>query len=221
MPLEWIPYAHADQIDGVCIDLETGGLGDSAPILSIGAVACLADGRPVRLVQTAPIGHQPSIAWSGTFHQLVQPRPGSIVAPEAIAVNGYSEYRWINEGAIPELDALQAFTAWLRNVAGGDPHRLLATAHKAAFDCGHLEHAYRRYGIDLPLSHRWACTMQHLIDWRRGTGTPGSCGLADGGLLCGHWTSEQAAREHHHALHDALACAALARWLRQRTTYHL
>jgi DNA polymerase III epsilon subunit-like protein len=95
----------------IAIDTETGGTNPSkSALLSISACH-LADR-------------------SKNFTVFIQPAEGLEIDAEAAAVNGYSPELWKERGAVPLLDALRRFKAWLP-YSGNDP-----LAHNAGFRQG-------------------------------------------------------------------------------------
>lgn len=141
----------------VAIDTETGGAGETEcmthALLSIGAYAL-----------------HPVTGQVFTFHQLVFPRPGLIVSPGAVAVNGYSREKWIAGKAVEEDVAVIRFFSWLAWVAGAMgcvDGKLTALAHNSGHDRGFLSAAFGRYGLleELEysvLSRRWRCSCAAL-----------------------------------------------------------
>lgn len=110
----------------IVIDVEGGSLNpETGALLDIAAVE-LRDGEIRR-----------------SFRQRVLPEPGLLIEPDAVACNGYAPEKWAEWGAIPEVEALGAFLAFL----GGFGRDLLTWAgHNTAFDRRYIEAAFIRQG---------------------------------------------------------------------------
>jgi len=171
----------------LAIDLETGGLDPTVhPILSISAVPGW-DAKP--------------------FHQLVLPKEGDCLNPEAVAVNGYDRNAWVQLGAIPIEEALERFRLWLLERPADVPVAV-PLAHNAAFDSAFL----LRYGaVKIPaLSSRWECSRAALLVAQR-------AGLVRrGGSSLDHLASLAglpARGAVHYGPEDARLCLDGYRWL--------
>lgn len=139
------------------IDTETGGAGElectTHALLSIGAAVDLQDGT------------------RRTFHTYVLPAPGLIISPGAVAVNGYSPDRWIDNGAVSEREALQRLIHWIirwwvnRGEWAAD-QKVTLVAHNAGHDRGFLTAAIARRGLldewESLVSRRWRCSCALL-----------------------------------------------------------
>lgn len=124
----------------LAIDVETGGFHPGRhALLSIAAVPTW-DQEP--------------------FYQLIVPEPGLHVEPEAAWVNGYSDKRWAEGGAVPLDLAFARFETWLEE-RPTEITSVGALAHNAGFDRAWMEWGVQCSGIDLThlVAHRWRCSM--------------------------------------------------------------
>lgn len=114
------------------IDCETGGLNPATDaLLSVAGV--ITDGAGSTVLSS--------------FNVKVLPALGTIVSPEAAAINGYTPEAWAAAGAVNELDALpKVFDAVRSTVWVGQNPR---------FDIDFLTAAFLRHGQKLPLGWRY------------------------------------------------------------------
>ncbi|MFM9963577.1 MAG: exonuclease domain-containing protein [Planctomycetaceae bacterium] len=184
----------------VFVDLETGGLEPSRPILQIAAVAVTSTLREVEVFE-AKLSFDEADA-----------------SPESLRKNHYSRARWEREGREPRKVAGE-FSSFLRRHASVDhPTRdgrviqvAQIVAHNAAFDGAFLEAWYDRHGMFLPASRRVLCTMQRAI-WLfhedKSLTPPTDYKLA---TLCEYFGVRLKAHEAHDALIDVRATVELYR----------
>lgn len=172
----------------IVIDTETGGVipGKSA-LLSISA--CYYENP------------------SHTFNVYIKPDPSLEINSEAAAVNGYSEKLWAERGAVPLVEALRRFKAWM------PPRGNSPLAHNAAFDKSFLDAAEQQTGFNTYLQRRWRCSMSAFMFATDALGlNPENFKLETLARLSGHWSPEFV-RGAHQSIDDVIACAAGYRWL--------
>lgn len=183
------------------IDLETTSLSYRCGLVELGCV--LVDDQHHAL---------PVIAeWQACCH----PRAGADICEQALAINGYDPSVWEQRDAYPsEAPMLIDFATWLN----GHTIASYATplAHNASFDRPRLELACEAASVRLRLGYQWEDTLPLARTWRRLAQRPGKCGLADLAWLAGHWTEQEEALRHHHALEDCRATLAVLRWLQEQ-----
>lgn len=171
----------------IAIDTETGGThpGRSA-LLSISA--CHVDNPAT------------------SFTVFLLPADGDEIHPSAAAVNGYTPELWAERGAVPLLEGLKRFKAWLP-YRGNSP-----LAHNASFDDDMIQAAEEKVGFKLYLQKRWRCSMALSMGLNDALGL----NLPDFRLdtlarLCGHWAADYE-RGSHQSIDDVRACAAIWTW---------
>jgi DNA polymerase III epsilon subunit-like protein len=174
----------------LAIDVETGGLqpGRQA-LLSIAAVPTW-DQEP--------------------FYQLVVPCPGLEVEEEAVKINGYSDKRWAEGGAVTLDVALGKLVDWLFE-RPMEIRKVQPLAHNAGFDRAWLAWGQQYSGIEVKAlrEHRWRCSMAAMQFCQDAGLLPeGKCSLD---ALCKLAGIDRPAV--HHALADAAACLAGYGWL--------
>lgn len=142
-----------------------------------------------------------------TFTAFIKPDPGLNLNPEAVAVNGYSPEEWERRGAVPLLEALRRFKAWLP-YSGNTP-----LAHNATFDRQFIEAAERRTGFKTYLQYRWHCSMSAFMFCNAvfNLGAP-DFKLETLARMAGHW-KDGFVRGQHQSSDDVVACAVGYRWL--------
>lgn len=181
----------------IAIDTETGGLlAHRHALLSLAAVA----------------------SWEvEPFHVFILPEPGYVIEKEAARKNGYAPELWQERGAMPLKHALIGFQHWLAaSGAVGCECSATPLAHNAGFDRAFLDHATASTGLDLPLPHRWRCSMAALL-------LAQDAGYFDGrefasldtlGEISGFWEKEKR-QPAHDALQDARCCLHGYQFLRR------
>lgn len=117
-------------ISGVVIDVETGGLDELRnPLLAIAALD-VRDGIVAR-----------------EFEVRVAPFYGSVVDPEAAAVNGWTEDKW---DGVPEATALRRLLDWM------PIGRPIWIGHNTPYDRRFLLAALGRHGMEESMEARWS-----------------------------------------------------------------
>ncbi len=125
------------------------------------------------------------------FYSLIHPAP-NYYNPHNVRVHGLTRADTDSADYFPEV--------W----AGVEPiiEGLPLVAHNKAFDEKCLRAAFERYRLDYP-GYEFHCTL--MAARRQLRGKIPSCGLAYVAAWCGYDLTN-----HHHALADAEACAAIA-----------
>lgn len=181
----------------IALDTETGGLipGQHA-LLSVGLAELDSNFEPVRKMQ---------VLMFPAFNCIE-----SQINPEALKWNGYTREGWLAKGAVELREGMQQVADWLDECADGVRFPL---CHGAPFDRPFIEAAERLSKIPLGLGHRWRCSHALAYGVQDALGLQfDSASLDCLGVMCGHWEPGQRAKAHD-ALEDALACAAVYRWL--------
>lgn len=147
---------------------------------------------------------------SKNFTVFIKPDSNLEIDAEAAAVNGYDPVEWEKRGAVPLLEALRRFKAWLP-FSGNDP-----LAHNAGFDKAFLEEAERQANFRLYLRYRWRCSMAglFLVNDALNLGLP-DLKLETLARAAGHWKPDFV-RGAHQSLEDVQACAAGWLWLTEK-----
>lgn len=125
-----------------------------------------------------------------TYYSLIKPEPDYYIR-RFTAIHGLSAADTENARVFPEV------WAEIEPIIAGLP----LVAHNKMFDEGCLKAVFRCYGMDYP-DYEFLCT--YLAARRVIRGTP-NYRLNTIAALCGYDL-----RQHHHALADAEACAAIA-----------
>jgi len=186
------------------VDLETGGLEPTRPIIQIAAIAV-----------DAALAEIESLEIKIRFDK-------SKVDPVALRKNSYDPETWQRD-AVGENDAAKAFASFLRRHAtvdcmskGGRPYRVAQlAAHNAAFDGPFLRAWFSRLGMFLPAHPRVLCTLQRTV-WlfheHKELTPPADFAL---GTLCEYFGVRLAKEEAHDALADIRATVDLYRGITQ------
>lgn len=170
----------------IAIDLETGGVDVGVnPVLSVAAVCS-----------------------EGTFHRYVIPVEGMVIDARAAEVNGYTEDRWRELGAVEMRQAAADLKAWLISLKV-PKNRLRPVAHNAAFDRGFLAWMGRVTHYEFPLDYHWECTMSMLSTLIRAGVVP--AGRVNLDRLCALTGFNR--KEPHDALCDAHGCLLGLEWM--------
>ncbi|MGE0372231.1 MAG: ribonuclease T [Gammaproteobacteria bacterium] len=182
----------------VVVDVETGGINPATDALLEIAVVLLGYDERGRL---APLS---------THSHHVQPFPGAVLNPEALAFNGIDPYHPFR-AAVDEKEALQALFPVVRHaVRDGGCTRAILVGHNPILDLGFLNAAVERTGIKRNPFHPFSS-----FD------TASLAGLAFGqtvlarAVQCAGFTWDQS--QAHSAIYDAertadLFCAIVNRW---------
>lgn len=191
----------ADRFRGflpVVVDVETGGINPATDALLEIAIVLLDYDAQGRLAPTATHSHH------------VQPFPGAVLNPEALAFNGIDPHHPFR-GAIDEKEALQALFLEVRHkVRATGCTRAILVGHNPILDLGFLNAAVERNAIKRNPFHPFSS-----FD------TASLAGLAYGqtvlarAVQCAGFTWNQ--DEAHSAIYDAertadLFCAIVNRW---------
>ena len=191
----------------VFVDIETGGLETSRPIIQIGAIAvdrelCEAERFEIKI----------------QFDE-------SKACPHALRRIHYRRAEW-RRTAIPARRAALLFSRFLRRHATVEVHgrRLSAfrvaqlAAHNAEFDGAFLRTWYGRLGLFLPASYRVLCTLQRTYWYFHEN--PQLCPPDDYRLLtlCNYFGIPLRTDQAHEALNDAQASVDLYRVLDSKDT---
>jgi hypothetical protein len=191
----------------VFVDIETGGLEHTRPIIQMAAVAAHASlsDRPGEFELVDVQGFEAKVL----FDEKQATR-------ESLRKNSYDRELWLEEGLEPKT-AAYGFAKFLREHAtidmlaqGGGSYRVAQlVAHNAAFDGPFLHAWYQRLGIFCPASYRVMCTMQRamwLIHERKHMTPPADYKL---GTLCEYFGVRLRPEEAHNALFDVRATLEL------------
>jgi len=182
----------------VVVDVETGGINPATDALLEIAVVLLGYDEQGRL---APLS---------THSHHVQPFPGAVLNPEALAFNGIDPYHPFR-AAVDEKEALQALFPVVRHaVRDGGCTRAILVGHNPILDLGFLNAAVERTGIKRNPFHPFSS-----FD------TASLAGLAFGqtvlarAVQCAGFTWDQS--QAHSAIYDAertadLFCAIVNEW---------
>ncbi len=186
----------------VFVDIETGGLRPSRPIIQLAAVAVDANLRALE-----------SIELKVRFDE-------SACNPFALKKNSFSREIWAAEG-LPRKAAAFKFSAFLRRHAtidlsssGGTPYRVAQlAAHNAEFDGPRIHAWFKRIGLFCPARRQVLCTLQrclwHVAEHENET-PPADFKLR---TLCQYFGVPLRESEAHDALVDVRATLALYRAL--------
>lgn len=193
-------------MQGVYLDLETGGLELTHPVIQIAAAYIDAHG-----------------AETATFECKVQFDP-AVCDPEALKVNHYDPEVWA-ANAVPERAAARGFAAWLRGCAhmrlmskAGRPYEVarLIGHNIVAFDIPRLRALMERGGVGFWKGCWWypLDTYQRAIWWFTERGiTPLNYQL---GTIASYFGIEVPVA--HEALADVRTCVKVTRALLERQT---
>ena len=193
----------------IFVDIESGGLEHTRPIIQIAAIAALpaSTGKPGEVELTDVEGFEAKILFREKD-----------AAPESLKKNSYDRELWLEQGLPPKRAAYE-FAQFLRDHAtvdmvaqGGGSYRVAQlVAHNAAFDGPFLHAWYQRLGIFCPASYRVFCTMQRAM-WlfhEDMTLTPPADYKL--GTLCEYFGVPLPESEAHNALADVRATLGLYR----------
>lgn len=175
----------------IAIDCETGGLDETKhALLSVGLVELDENFNPVRLKE-------------------VFIKPTLEVQVEAARINGYSVGEWEKNSALRVEDAMAQVLVWL-------PKEFTFIAHNSDFDKNFFERNLFNSKIPHEVGgdkiYQWGCTKKL---YQSIAGDP--CNLSTAAVKVGHWPQDYS-RKVHGALIDALACAAVYKWCKQKIT---
>lgn len=133
----------------------------------------------------------------------ILPQAGKVIEPTAAMINGYSEDRWAERGAI-DIDAARA-----RIIELFAPYdSIIAFAHNAPFDKNWTEEYIPEI---MPKIREWQCTQKWLRRYCNANGIPiekGTLKLENGCKLAGYRQVDR-----HGALEDCFSGAGLTRFL--------
>lgn len=186
----------------VFVDLETGGIETTRPIIQI---AALAVDRQLNELDTFEVKIR--------FDERA-------ACPDALRRIHYRRAQW-KRSAVPPRRAARAFTRFLRRhasveVLGQDltPFRVAQLAsHNSQFDGPFLTTWFDRLGVFLPASYRVFCTLQRaywLFQEHPELTSPDDFRLA---TLCRYFAVPLSPEEAHEAMADARAALGLYRAL--------
>jgi DNA polymerase III epsilon subunit-like protein len=128
-------------------------------------------------------------------------KPTLEVQGEAAKINGYSPREWAKNSALDLLDAVEQIKEWL-------PRTCTFIAHHSPFDQKFIETNFTSINF---YPREWICTKKL---YQSIAGNP--CNLNIAAVKVGHWPQDYS-RNIHGALIDALACAAVYKWCKQKT----
>ena len=160
-----LPYAHAQQVwpneaperwGLAIIDVETTGLDPAHnEMIDLGAVYTDVDGNVL-----------------GEFFIRIMPEHPDRTAPEAAAINGFSEERWVQLGAVSPGEAVRRFLHFHERMSTNNERIWLLTGYNVWFDRGFMDALlenngsstralYHYFQLDLP-SQAWGLGVQGL-----------------------------------------------------------
>ena len=191
----------------IFVDIESGGLEHTRPIIQIAAVAAVPD------ISETPGVYELLDVEGFEIKVLFDEKDAT---SQSLRKNSYDRTLWLEEGLPPKTAAYE-FARFLRDHAtvdmiakGGGSYRVAQlVAHNAAFDGPFLHAWYERLGIFCPASYRVMCTMQRamwLIHERKDMTPPMDYKL---GTLCEYFGVRLRPEEAHNAFFDVRATLEL------------